>query len=128
MNMTNPKHVSDSTTQIGQDHVATGVLLVLGTNTHRNLLENQTTLNKPFHKYHQAHIAIWRATGPRSNTREETEQSESKLSSQVRDSATNLQRLHNLQSFHLSFGDSTTYRESATKFWRLHNFRRLQNF
>jgi hypothetical protein len=27
------KHVSDSTTQVGQDHVATGVLLVLGTNT-----------------------------------------------------------------------------------------------
>jgi hypothetical protein len=28
-----PTHVSDSTTQVGQDHVATGVLLVLGTNT-----------------------------------------------------------------------------------------------
>jgi hypothetical protein len=27
-----PTHVSDSTTQIGQDHVATEVLLILGTN------------------------------------------------------------------------------------------------
>jgi hypothetical protein len=27
-----PIHVSDSTTQVGQDHVATGVLLILGTN------------------------------------------------------------------------------------------------
>jgi hypothetical protein len=30
---TTTKHDSDSTTQVGQDHVATGVLLVLGTNT-----------------------------------------------------------------------------------------------
>jgi hypothetical protein len=30
---TTTKHVSDSTTQVGQDHVATGVLLILGTNT-----------------------------------------------------------------------------------------------
>jgi hypothetical protein len=28
-----PTHVSDSTTQVGQDHVAIGELLVLGTNT-----------------------------------------------------------------------------------------------
>ena len=28
-----PTHVSDPTTQVGQDHAATGVLLVLGTNT-----------------------------------------------------------------------------------------------
>jgi hypothetical protein len=34
-----PKHISDSTTQVGQDHVATGVLLVLGTNNHLDLLE-----------------------------------------------------------------------------------------
>jgi hypothetical protein len=34
------KHVSDSTTQVGQDHVATGVLLVLGTNNHLHLLDN----------------------------------------------------------------------------------------
>jgi hypothetical protein len=27
-----PTHASDSTTQVGQDHVATGVLLILGTN------------------------------------------------------------------------------------------------
>jgi hypothetical protein len=27
------KHVPDSTTQVGQDHIATGMLLVLGTNT-----------------------------------------------------------------------------------------------
>jgi hypothetical protein len=27
-----PTHVSDSTTQVGQDHVVTGVLLILGTN------------------------------------------------------------------------------------------------
>jgi hypothetical protein len=27
-----PTHVSDSTTQVGQDHVATGVVLILGTN------------------------------------------------------------------------------------------------
>jgi hypothetical protein len=27
------KHVSDSTTQVGQDHIATRVLMVLGTNT-----------------------------------------------------------------------------------------------
>jgi hypothetical protein len=41
-----PKHVSDSTTQVGQDHAATGVLLVLGTNNHQSLPENvaeQTT-------------------------------------------------------------------------------------
>jgi hypothetical protein len=37
-----PKHVSDSTTQVGQDHVATAVLLVLGANNHRNLLEDAT--------------------------------------------------------------------------------------
>jgi hypothetical protein len=37
------KHVSDSTTQVGQDHVATGVLLVLWTNTH---LPNQNTLTR----------------------------------------------------------------------------------
>jgi hypothetical protein len=35
-----PKHISDSTTQVGQDHAATGVLLVLGTNNHLHLLEN----------------------------------------------------------------------------------------
>jgi hypothetical protein len=35
-----PKHVSDSTTQVGQDHIATKVLLVLGTNNHLHLLEN----------------------------------------------------------------------------------------
>jgi hypothetical protein len=35
-----PNHFSDSTTQVGLDHVAIGVLLVLGTNTHQNLLEN----------------------------------------------------------------------------------------
>jgi hypothetical protein len=35
-----PKHVSDSTTHVGQDHPATGVLLVLGTNNHLQLLEN----------------------------------------------------------------------------------------
>jgi hypothetical protein len=35
-----PKHVADSTTQVGQDHAATGVLLVLGTNNHLHLLEN----------------------------------------------------------------------------------------
>jgi hypothetical protein len=29
-----PNHVSDSTTQVGQDHAATGVLLVIGTNNH----------------------------------------------------------------------------------------------
>jgi hypothetical protein len=34
------KHVSDSTTQVGQDHVATGVLMDLGTNNHQNLPEN----------------------------------------------------------------------------------------
>jgi hypothetical protein len=27
-----PTHISDSTTQVGQDHKATGVLLILGTN------------------------------------------------------------------------------------------------
>jgi hypothetical protein len=27
-----PTHVSNSTTQVGEDHVATGVLLILGTN------------------------------------------------------------------------------------------------
>jgi hypothetical protein len=27
-----PTHISDSTTQVGQDHIATGVLLILGTN------------------------------------------------------------------------------------------------
>jgi hypothetical protein len=30
---TTAKHISDSTTQVVQDHIATGVLLVLGTNT-----------------------------------------------------------------------------------------------
>ena len=35
-----PTHVSDSTTQVGQDHAATEVLLVLGTNNHLHLLEN----------------------------------------------------------------------------------------
>jgi hypothetical protein len=40
MNTANPKHVSDSTTQVGQDRVGTRVLLVLGTNTHRTLLKN----------------------------------------------------------------------------------------
>jgi hypothetical protein len=40
---TTTKHVPDSTTQVGQDHVATGVLLVLGTNTH---LPKQNTLTR----------------------------------------------------------------------------------
>jgi hypothetical protein len=35
-----PKHVSDSTTQVCQDHTATKVLLVLGTNNHLHPLEN----------------------------------------------------------------------------------------
>jgi hypothetical protein len=35
-----PEHVSDSTTQVGQDHIATGVLLVLESNNHLDLLEN----------------------------------------------------------------------------------------
>jgi hypothetical protein len=35
-----PKHVSDSTTQVSQDHAATGVLLVLGINNHQSLPEN----------------------------------------------------------------------------------------
>jgi hypothetical protein len=35
-----PKHISDSTTQVGQDYVATGVLLALGTNNHLHKLEN----------------------------------------------------------------------------------------
>jgi hypothetical protein len=35
-----PKHVSDSTTKIGQNHTITGVLLVLGTNNHLHRLEN----------------------------------------------------------------------------------------
>jgi hypothetical protein len=39
-----PKHVSDSTTQIVQDHAATGVLLVLGTNNHLHGLENAAEL------------------------------------------------------------------------------------
>jgi hypothetical protein len=37
-----PNHVSDSTTQVGLDHVATRVLLVLGTNNHLHGLENAT--------------------------------------------------------------------------------------
>jgi hypothetical protein len=39
-----PNHASDSTTQVGQDHTATGVLLVLGTNNHLHGLENATEL------------------------------------------------------------------------------------
>jgi hypothetical protein len=35
-----PKHISDSTTHVGQDHVATRVLLVLGTNNYLHRLEN----------------------------------------------------------------------------------------
>jgi hypothetical protein len=35
-----PKHVSDLTTQVGQDHTTTGVLLVLGTNNHLHGIEN----------------------------------------------------------------------------------------
>jgi hypothetical protein len=36
-----PNHFFDSTTQ-GQDHVATRVLLVIGANTHQNLLEERS--------------------------------------------------------------------------------------
>jgi hypothetical protein len=32
-----PKHIFDSTTQVGQDHGTTGVLLVLGANDHQSL-------------------------------------------------------------------------------------------
>ena len=39
-----PNHISDSTTQVGQDHAATGVLLVLGTNNHLHELENAAEL------------------------------------------------------------------------------------
>jgi hypothetical protein len=39
-----PKHVSDPTTQVGQDHAATRVLLVLGTNNHLHELENAAEL------------------------------------------------------------------------------------
>jgi hypothetical protein len=39
-----PNHVSDSTTQVGQDHVATGVVLVLGTINHLHRLENTAEL------------------------------------------------------------------------------------
>jgi hypothetical protein len=35
-----PKHIFDTTSQVGQYHVATGVLLVLGTNNHLYQLEN----------------------------------------------------------------------------------------
>jgi hypothetical protein len=35
-----PNHVSDSTAQVGQDHAAMGVLLVLGTNNHLHILKN----------------------------------------------------------------------------------------
>jgi hypothetical protein len=46
MNTAKPKHFSDSSTQVYQDHVATEVLLILATNNHQNLLEKaveQTT-------------------------------------------------------------------------------------
>jgi hypothetical protein len=43
MNMTT-KHVSDSTTQVGHNHIATGVLLVQGTNNHLHRLENAVEL------------------------------------------------------------------------------------
>jgi hypothetical protein len=39
-----PKHISYSTTQVGQDHVATGVLLVLGTTTQLHRLKNAAEL------------------------------------------------------------------------------------
>jgi hypothetical protein len=39
-----PKHVPDSTTQVGQDHVATRVLLVIGTNKHLPELKNAVEL------------------------------------------------------------------------------------
>jgi hypothetical protein len=35
-----PEHVVDSATQVVQDHVATRVLLVIGTNNHLDILEN----------------------------------------------------------------------------------------
>jgi hypothetical protein len=35
-----PNHISDSTTQVSQDHAATRVLLVLGTNNHIHRIEN----------------------------------------------------------------------------------------
>ena len=38
------KHFSDSTTPVGQDHAATGVLLVLGTNNHLHELKNAAEL------------------------------------------------------------------------------------
>jgi hypothetical protein len=39
-----PKHVSDLTTQVGQDHATTRVLLVLGTNNHLHKLKNAAEL------------------------------------------------------------------------------------
>jgi hypothetical protein len=43
-----PNHISDSTTQVDQDHVATGVLLVLGTNNSTNQTKHPkcTTKNR----------------------------------------------------------------------------------
>jgi hypothetical protein len=48
-----PNHVSDSTTQVGQDHAATKVLLVLGTNNHLHGLENAAELAVPVGTHHQ---------------------------------------------------------------------------
>jgi hypothetical protein len=127
MNTANPKHISDSTTQNGQDHVGTRVLLVLKTNTRRILLENQTTPIKPFHKYHQAHITIWRAMDLGATLGRKLNKAEANCPHKSGDSTTNLWRLHNLRSFLLSFGNSTTSEESITKFRRLHNFRRIRN-
>jgi hypothetical protein len=92
MNTANQKHIPDSTTQIFQVHVATGVLLDIGGTPGRK--QNKAKANCP-HKFG--------------------------------DSATNLRRLHNLRSFHLSFRNSTTSGESAIKFWRLHNFQRIRD-
>jgi hypothetical protein len=47
------KPVSDSTTQVGQDHVATRVLLVLGTNTQTH------KPNTPNTQWKTGQLAVW---------------------------------------------------------------------
>jgi hypothetical protein len=55
--MTTTKHISDSTTQVGQDHVAIGVLLVLETNNHQNLPEN--AVEQATQAAHLPHGSSW---------------------------------------------------------------------
>jgi hypothetical protein len=44
-----PTHVSDSTTQVGQYHIATGVLLILGTNKQPSELKLTNTHSGNLH-------------------------------------------------------------------------------